>query len=266
MASANKTTWLGYIEKLSQQNFGPQKLNIDGVENILSLNYSFHSLFSHSIPMIYLLDYTSGRYLRMSKSTQLILGYDCKEWIEHGIDFTIDHYAGDDLKVYNEKIFPDRLQILKNIPTTEQPNYIFTYNLRLKNSKGEFVNLLQRNCFMKSDQNGLPLLSLGVVTNIEHYKKENPVIQLVEKISPESLATETVFKKVYYLYEEDRIFSKREKEVLLWVADGLNSKEIADKLFISEGTVINHRKNMLMKSGAKNVAELISFAMGNFII
>ena len=163
-------------------------------------------------------------------------------------------------------LFPGRLQILKNIPAIEQPNYIFTYNLRLKNSKGEFVNLLQRNCFMKSDKNGSPLLSLGVVTNIEHYKKENPVIQLIEKINPETLAAETIFKKIYYLYEEDRIFSRREKEVLLWVTDGLTSREIADKLFISEGTVINHRKNMILKSGTKNVAELISFAMTNSII
>lgn len=43
MASNKKTTWLGYIEKLSQQNFTSQELNIDGIENILSLNYSFHS-------------------------------------------------------------------------------------------------------------------------------------------------------------------------------------------------------------------------------
>lgn len=266
MASKIKNTWLGYIEQLSQQNFSPQQLNIDGIENILSLNYSFHSLFSHSIPMIYLLDYTTGKYLRMSRSTQLILGYECNEWVDNGIGFTIDHYAEDDLKIYNEKIFPDRLQILKKIPVSEQPNYIFTYNLRLKNNKGEFVNLLQRNCYMKSDQNGVPLLSLGVITNIEHYKRENPVIQLVEKINPETLASETFYKKVYYLHDENTIFSKREKEVLLWVTDGLSSKQIAGKLFISEGTVINHRKNMLMKCGAKNVAELISFALLNFII
>lgn len=266
MASKNKNTWLGYIDKLSQQNFDPQQLNIDGIKNILSLNYGFHSLFSHSIPVIYLLDYTTGKYLRMSKSTKMVLGFESSEWIDNGLNFTIDNYAEDDLKIYNEKIFPDRLQILKSIPAIEQQNYIFSYNLRLKNNKGELVNLLQRNCYMKSDENGIPLLSLGVVTNIEHYKKENPVIQLVEKINPENLSSETIFKKVYYLHDENTIFSKREKEVLLWVTDGLTSKGIADKLFISEGTVINHRKNMLLKSGTKNVAELISFALLNFII
>jgi DNA-binding CsgD family transcriptional regulator len=104
------------------------------------------------------------------------------------------------------------------------------------------------------------------VINIEHFKKENPVIQVVEKINLDNNSAETVYKKIYYLNEENNIFSKREKEVLLWVTDGLTSKEIANKLYISEGTVINHRKNMILKSGVKNVAELISFAAKNYII
>lgn len=266
MATNNFDTWLGYLEKLSKKNFDPQQLNIEGVEKMLSINYGFYSIFYHSIPMVYLLDYTTGKYLVMSKSSLITLGYDPIEWTDNGVGFTIDLYNKEDLKIYNEKIFPDRLKMLKGIPVEEHPNYIFSYNFRLRNSKGEFLNLLQRNCFVKSTEDGSPLISLGMVINIEHYKKENPIIQVVEKINPESLLSETAYKKVYYLNEENMLLTKREKEVLLWVMDGLASKEIAGKLFISEGTVINHRKNMLLKSGTKNVAELISFAMKNYII
>ncbi|MEO7045526.1 MAG: helix-turn-helix transcriptional regulator, partial [Ferruginibacter sp.] len=216
--------------------------------------------------MVYLLDYTTGKYLAISKSAVTTLGFEPREWMENGVSFTIGLYHKKDLKLYNEKIFPDRLKFIKSIPSGEQQDYIFSYNYRLKNSKGEFVNLLQRNCFIKSDKNGLPLISMGMVINIEHYKKENPVVQIVEKIDLANYSSETVFKKAYYLNEENAIFSKREKEVLLWVTDGLTSKEIADKMYLSEGTVINHRKNMLLKSGAKNAAELISFATANFII
>jgi DNA-binding CsgD family transcriptional regulator len=105
-----------------------------------------------------------------------------------------------------------------------------------------------------------------MVLNVNNYKKENPVIQLVDKINPEDNSCETIFKKAYHLKEEDNLFSKREKEVLLWIIDGLTSKEIADRLYISNNTVINHRKNMLLKSGTKNVAALISFALMNNII
>jgi DNA-binding CsgD family transcriptional regulator len=49
----------------------------------------------------------------------------------------------------------------------------------------------------------------------------------------------------------------REREVLTCIADGLSTKQIAGKLFISEYTVANHRKSMLAKLGAKTSAQLV---------
>ncbi|MDJ1479683.1 response regulator transcription factor [Cytophagaceae bacterium YF14B1] len=55
--------------------------------------------------------------------------------------------------------------------------------------------------------------------------------------------------------------TRREKEILALVAQGLTNQEIADKLFISILTVISHRKNLLTKFEVTNTAALISFAM-----
>ena len=49
----------------------------------------------------------------------------------------------------------------------------------------------------------------------------------------------------------------KEKEVLSLLAQGLSSKEIADRLFISVHTVESHRKNLRFKFDAKNSSELI---------
>ena len=54
--------------------------------------------------------------------------------------------------------------------------------------------------------------------------------------------------------------SPREKEVLKLVADGYSSKQIADKLFISNHTAISHRKNLIEKFDVKNTAQLIKKA------
>lgn len=54
----------------------------------------------------------------------------------------------------------------------------------------------------------------------------------------------------------DRL-TKREKEVLELVADGANSKTIADKLFLSERTISNHRANMLNKCKVDNTVKLV---------
>lgn len=49
----------------------------------------------------------------------------------------------------------------------------------------------------------------------------------------------------------------REMQVLSYMARGNSSKQIAHDLFISEHTVISHRKNLLRKLGARNTAHLI---------
>ncbi len=57
------------------------------------------------------------------------------------------------------------------------------------------------------------------------------------------------------------VLTRREKEVLELIADGLTNNEIAGKLFISVTTVDTHRKNLLAKFDARNIASLIKAAM-----
>jgi DNA-binding NarL/FixJ family response regulator len=60
--------------------------------------------------------------------------------------------------------------------------------------------------------------------------------------------------------------SKREKEILLKICEGLSNQEIADALFISKRTVDKHRANLLSKTASKNTASLILFAIRNKLI
>lgn len=56
------------------------------------------------------------------------------------------------------------------------------------------------------------------------------------------------------------VLTRREKEVLELIAEGLTNQEIADKLFISLTTVVTHRKHLLAKLDARNTATLIKLA------
>ena len=56
------------------------------------------------------------------------------------------------------------------------------------------------------------------------------------------------------------LLTRREKEVLLLIAEGLTNKEIADKLFVSQSTIDSHRKNLLSKFDVLNAASLIAHA------
>lgn len=52
----------------------------------------------------------------------------------------------------------------------------------------------------------------------------------------------------------------REMEVLKLLVNEMSSREIAEKLFISERTVETHRKNLLRKTNSTNVVGLIKYA------
>ena len=56
------------------------------------------------------------------------------------------------------------------------------------------------------------------------------------------------------------VLTRREKEVLVLIAEGMTNNEIAKKLFVSSTTVDTHRKNLLAKFDAKNTALLIRSA------
>ena len=57
------------------------------------------------------------------------------------------------------------------------------------------------------------------------------------------------------------VLTRREKDVLELIADGLTTQEIADRLFVSPTTVETHRKNLLTKLDVRNVASLVKTAM-----
>jgi len=62
------------------------------------------------------------------------------------------------------------------------------------------------------------------------------------------------------------VLTRREKEVLELIAEGCNTKEIADKLFIGTTTVDTYRKNLLIKMNARNTAMLIKLALQHRLI
>ncbi|WP_018628767.1 response regulator [Niabella aurantiaca] len=55
--------------------------------------------------------------------------------------------------------------------------------------------------------------------------------------------------------------TRREKEVLQYIAEGLTNNQIAEKIFVSPSTVDTHRKNMITKLEVSNTAALIRFAV-----
>ncbi len=60
--------------------------------------------------------------------------------------------------------------------------------------------------------------------------------------------------------------TKREFEVLQLICEGLTNEEIAEKLFISQRTVVNHKSSLISKTKCKNTVQLVTFAIRNKLV
>ncbi|MGV1098362.1 response regulator [Thiovibrio sp. JS02] len=66
--------------------------------------------------------------------------------------------------------------------------------------------------------------------------------------------------------EGGEVLTPREKQILQMVAEGVTSKDIADKLNISKRTVEHHRANMMKKLSIKRAADLIKYAIAKGLV
>ena len=93
---------------------------------------------------------------------------------------------------------------------------------------------------------------LQELLNREATKEETSSAEPIPAKTPHRQQAQPVNQKIS--------LTKREYEVFNLLIKGLCAKEIANKLFISEATVITHKKHMKEKFKAKNTAEFISMA------
>ncbi|MFZ1081655.1 MAG: response regulator transcription factor [Candidatus Kryptoniota bacterium] len=82
----------------------------------------------------------------------------------------------------------------------------------------------------------------------------------VSKVLLEGIVRRTRNKEPLSLNGGDKL-TKREIEILRLIADGMTSKQIADKLSLSVTTVTSHRSNIMKKLGIHETVGLIKYAI-----
>lgn len=102
------------------------------------------------------------------------------------------------------------------------------------------------------------IFSLRQVTSGERYISSDLSFGLLERSSkrPPALPAEPL----------NLHLNSRELEILKLIGEGLTNSEMGEKLFISRRTVEGHRQNLMEKTGCKNTATLIKYAVLNRLI
>ncbi len=149
----------------------------------------------------------------------------------------------------------DGLELCQKIRTTNKTSKIL--GLTSFNEAGMISGLLQRG------GNGY------LLKNMERSELIRAIQTVLKgKIFLSEAANESILAQFHNpkAAAEEPLITRREKEILLLLADGLKGPEIAEKLFLSPLTVETHRKNLCKKLNANSVQLLLKVSREKGII
>ncbi|MFL5753123.1 MAG: LuxR C-terminal-related transcriptional regulator [Bacteroidia bacterium] len=153
--------------------------------------------------------------------------------------------------------------IYQSIGVEKITRYKESYNFRFKTADGTYQLYNHQSIILTIDENGNFIKSLNIHTSISHItRKNNFKCSLIGMMGEPSYLNLEVFESQGEAASvSEHSFSKRELEIVKLMVKGMDTKNISDQLNISFDTVKTHRKNILRKSGCKNVAELVATSM-----
>ena len=151
------------------------------------------------------------------------------------------------------------IECAKDIRPEEIEDFIFVLDYRIKIKGGNYARIIRQTSILEaSEEDGL-ITTISLCTDISAMKLIGPVTYRVngKRAGLFQKALEGKRKDRASIFNKEEI-SKREKEVLFLISQGMTSNEVSRRLNISIHTVKTHRRNMLKKYDAKSTVELLA--------
>lgn len=227
---------------------------------------------------IYLVSCLKGRFLFVDDMFDKITGYAAKELLTSGLDFWVPLIHPEDRPVVMDKIIQGHKAMANNsfAGAALKPMQL---EYKFRRADGEWV-WLQESKWIVPGENSKDLI-LGALLDVTARCQEDE--EKLRRLNQESEKCNKLLKVALDFRESQKEegtrahasdhpvkpealkhLTKREKEILQLVGEGLSTKQIAGKLFISINTVETHRRHLLEKLGVKNSMELIKKASKGF--
>jgi DNA-binding CsgD family transcriptional regulator len=213
-----------------------------------SMNSQFISIFNTK----------SQKVLYMSDNYLNVMGYKCTE--EEYKKWSVIYWMRD-LPFSQSWFFMQMTLFFKN---TVQPKlkaaadqktlswYMHNFMLKPNGNQMRHISLSGHGLELMPD--GSMLIMLLIIKDVGNLIKEKGTWWAEFNING---------SEKFFFHQNDKKFvkgsvlSEREREILLEIREKKETKQIAEELFISPHTVDKHRKNMLERTGAKDISTLI---------
>jgi PAS domain S-box-containing protein len=167
----------------------------------------------------------------------------------------------------------DKVRLLAAVNQHEQGNTpMFHCEYRLRHEQGHWVWVSSRGQIVARDQQGKPLRLLGTVMDIsgprnlayegaEFLRRIEILVQDLVAVNDGAAAVNTPAMP----HAADKL-SRRQREVLILIAEGMTSSQIAKQLAVGTSTVISHRRSLMKALGLHSAADLTRFAVKHALV
>jgi len=249
MATETEKIYREYDKVISSQHFVEDDLDYSILDRDIKLLDMLNVIENSAISIF---DLYQQKHLYLSSRFETIFGYNISKAHEEGNEYFDKKVHPDDF-LTAMKIASYFLKIAYALPAEEKKDYKLINDYRIKNAEGKYIRVIEQFQALELDKHGNVWLALCVM---DLSPNQDISLPLQNKVIN--------FKRGELYHFPDSIkevsLSKREKEILRLISDGLISKEIADNLFISVHTVNTHRQKILEKLEVTNSYEAIKIA------
>lgn len=240
-----------FIDKYKSSGF-------KSIDNNDLLMIKLEEMMEKNNQFFYILDFTRLIIVFTSKRCEQMLGLKPEEMDARHI-FGKTH--PDDHQRHNvsrSKVF----QLTNDIFMNPNEDYaIVSSNYRFLNLQGEYRNLLVQGYIFKSEKPEPNIFGILVHTDIEWFGeiKYGSNNYIGKDLNHFRLPDKE-------LILEGCILTEREFQIIKLIKEGLSSKQIGEKIYLSSHTIDTHRRNILKKTKKSNIAELVIDLMERGVI
>jgi PAS domain S-box-containing protein len=222
----------------------------------LSLPDGFWTAENEGECCMYIATCTEDEFLYATDSFEFILGYSTERLYNAG------------LKWWFSLIHPEDLQPMLNIifqhcfmtPVAKRLHKPFTLRYRIKHAEGHWIWLSEVKCIVAVTEEGKNHFVVGRFEEVceDKVHSEYELKRLMQDYGGSNSMLKAAIPILTGKVEDGHSApTKREKEILHLIGEGLSTKQMAEKLHISVNTVETHRRHLLEKLKVKNSMELI---------
>lgn len=143
------------------------------------------------------------------------------------------------------------------IPTKGIGHFCISY--RMRDAAGNYHRILETNNIIECcPVTNVPLVNLAQITLAKGLNRSTAVSYYF-RIKDEQDSVEIMQGYLSQYDSKVNVFTENELRMITLLKQGLNSREIGEKMFLSKHTIDKYRKNLLEKTQCTNTPQLIAY-------